>query len=42
MEDIENQMVELEVEVGLGKRQRSTVDKIISRDETELELRQSR
>ena len=39
MEDIENQMVELEVEVGLGKRQRSTVDKIISRHETELELR---
>ena len=39
MEDIENQVVELEVEVGLGKRQRSTVDKIISRYETELELR---
>ncbi|MDP6780299.1 MAG: recombinase family protein [Alphaproteobacteria bacterium] len=39
MENLENQMVELEVEVGLGKRQRTTVDKIIRRFEEELETR---
>ena len=39
MENIENQMVELEVEVGLGKRQKSTVDKIIQRFAEVLETR---
>ena len=39
MENLENQMVELEVEVGLGKRQRTTVDKIINRFAEELEIR---
>jgi hypothetical protein len=39
MENLENQIVELEVEVGLGKRERTQVDKINQRFSDELEIR---